>query len=586
MAAEYRVLGPLQVLLDGVALAVPAGRCRVLLATLLLRPGQVVPVDELVERVWDGAPPSTGRADKTLQMVVARLRRALGAANCVRTSRGGYRAAVDASELDLLRFRSLVASGDFAAATALWRGPMLSDVRSDALHRHDVPPVAEERLRALEHRIAADLDAGRAADVVAELRALTAEHPFREAFWSRLVLALAHSGQQAAALTAYRDVRALLSAELDHDQDPVEPGDALSGFLVALGVAPERVPTDLDAASALFRGVVAEKRVLVVLDNARDGDQVRPLLPGPSAGLVLITSRDHLAGLVAVRRLALGVLTPAESTALLVSRLGEDRVGVADDLVRWCGGLPLALAIVAARAAQSPELPLSALAAELADERTRLDTLDTGDVATSVRAVFQWSYQRLGAAAARLFRLLGVHPGRDVTVAAAASLTGWPVGETREHVRELVRANLLHEHLPGRFTCHDLLRVYAADLAAVQERPEDLGEAEARVLDHHLHTLIGINTTHCASSRPLPEEPETAPGTSPEVFETRGDAEDWFRAEEDVLRAVVARSGAKGRDRHTWQLVWTAFDLVDRFGLWRNWRWALESAREAAARDR
>ncbi|MFD9699160.1 BTAD domain-containing putative transcriptional regulator [Lentzea sp. NPDC059081] len=246
MAAEYRVLGPLEVLHDGVPVAVPAGRCRVLLATLLLRPNRFVSVDELVERVWDGVPPTADRAAKTLQMVVARLRQALGEANRVQTSRGGYRASVDDSELDLLRFRSLVARGDFTAAAGLWRGPMLSDVRSDALHRHDVPPVTEEWLLALERRIAADLDAGRAADLVAELRALTAEHPFRETFRGQLMLALAQAGQQAAALTVYQDVRALLSDELG-----VDPGaelravhqQVLSGSVRVRGPVPRQLPT-------------------------------------------------------------------------------------------------------------------------------------------------------------------------------------------------------------------------------------------------------------------------------------------------------------------------------------------------------
>ncbi|WP_170067930.1 AfsR/SARP family transcriptional regulator [Lentzea guizhouensis] len=222
MVVEYRVLGPLEVLSDGVAVPVPAGRCRVLLATLLLRPNQVVSIDVLVDRLWDGEPPSPDRAHKTLHTVVMRLRQALGDADCVRTSTGGYLAEVAADALDLTRFRRLVAAGDLAAAVRLWRGPMLLDVRSDTLHRHDVPLVTEEWVHALERRIGADLDAGRAAEVVPELRGLTAQHPFREAFWGQLVLALAMSGQQERALAAYQEIRTLLADELG-----VDPGDEL-----------------------------------------------------------------------------------------------------------------------------------------------------------------------------------------------------------------------------------------------------------------------------------------------------------------------------------------------------------------------
>ncbi|MEV6243115.1 BTAD domain-containing putative transcriptional regulator [Lentzea sp. NPDC051838] len=680
MAVEYRVLGPLEVLLDGVLVPVPAGRCRVLLATLLLRPNQFVSLDVLIERLWEGEPPSSDRAHKTLQMVVTRLRQALGTASCVQTARGGYRASLDPSALDLARFRSLVSRGDFATALGLWRGPMLSDIRSDALHQHDVAPVTEEWLLALERRVAADLAAGRAADLVAELRGLVVAHPFREAFWAQLMLALAESGQQAQALSAYQEVRTLLADELgvdpgadlrsvhqqvlsgsvrvrgpvprqlpvavprfigrsaelgalgsltrgsivaitgtagvgkttlavhwareiasrfpdgqlyvnlrgfDQHRAPMTCGDALGRFLEGLGVAPDRVPADLDAAAALYRSLVADRRILVLLDNARDAEHVRPLLPGPSSCLVLITSRDRLTGLVVnegMQQLALDVLSHAEAHALLVSRLGAERVGAADELIKWCGGLPLALAIVAARAAQSPSLPLSALVAELADERTRLDTLDTGDAATSVRTVFQWSYQQLSPSAARMFRLIGVHPGPDITVPAAASLAGLPVEETLACVRELVRANLLVEHVPGRFNCHDLLRVYAADRAAAEESAEARDAALERTFDHYLHTLIAVDANHHARHRQFVKEPVPLPGTSPEAFTELEAVHDWFRAERNVLRAVIAQSEAHGFDRHTWQLVWIAFDLVDRIGPWQDWMWALASAERAAAR--
>ncbi|WP_086663918.1 AfsR/SARP family transcriptional regulator [Lentzea kentuckyensis] len=220
MRAEYRVLGPLEVLLDGVPVAVPAGRCHVLLAALLLRANQFLPVDELVDRVWDGDPPTADRAHKTLQMVVRRLRVALGDADCVRTRPGGYEAAVDPDQLDLLRFRALAGSGDFGAASALWRGSVLGNVPSERLHREDVPQLVNERLAVLERRIDADLDQGLSGELVAELRSLVAEHPLREPFWRHLMLALYRSGQQAEALSAYETVRANLADELGVDPGP------------------------------------------------------------------------------------------------------------------------------------------------------------------------------------------------------------------------------------------------------------------------------------------------------------------------------------------------------------------------------
>ncbi|MFD9699159.1 NB-ARC domain-containing protein [Lentzea sp. NPDC059081] len=371
----------------------------------------------------------------------------------------------------------------------------------------------------------------------------------------------------------------------DRHRDPMTPGDALSRFLEALGVAPERIPADLDAQSALFRRLVADRRLLVVLDNARDADHVRPLLPGPSGCLVLITSRDRLTGLVVnegMRQLALDVLSPAEAHALLVSRLGAARVGAADDLIRWCGGLPLALAIIAARAAQSPKLPLSALVAELADERTRLDTLDTGDATTSVRTVFQWSYQQLSASAARMFRLIGVHPGPDITVPAAASLAGWPLAATRESVRELVRANLLVEHVPGRFSCHDLVRVYAADRAEAEETAKSRLEAETRLFDHYVHTLAWIDREYNWGERRIDGFPD--PRVTSEIFSDQPASVRWFDAEHAVVRALVALAERRGLDRCIWQLPWFAAPQIDRSGSWSDWLAQMGRGVQAATR--
>ncbi|CAL9673274.1 hypothetical protein SUDANB95_07641 [Actinosynnema sp. ALI-1.44] len=222
MRTAFKVLGPLEVWRAGEPVPVPAGRARVLLASLLLRANETVSVDTLVERLWDGAPPSPHRARATLQMVMTRLRQALGDVNVVRTTPGGYVADVGPGELDLHVFRTLTEQGRFADALALYRGEPLSDVRSDVLHAEEVEPLLEERLTVLERRIDADLDAGRSAELVAELRALTTRHPLRERFWGQLMLALSRSGRQADALATYRSVTRLLDEELG-----VPPGPEL-----------------------------------------------------------------------------------------------------------------------------------------------------------------------------------------------------------------------------------------------------------------------------------------------------------------------------------------------------------------------
>ncbi|MEV4515476.1 BTAD domain-containing putative transcriptional regulator [Dactylosporangium sp. NPDC049525] len=343
----------------------------------------------------------------------------------------------------------------------------------------------------------------------------------------------------------------------------MDPAEAAVRLLEALGVPPHRIPASLDARAALYRSELAGRRMLVLLDNARDTAQVRPLLPGAAGCLVLVTSRDRLAGLIAsdgARPITLGPLSTGESRQLLVRRLGAARVGADRDAVEEilgrCAGLPLALAIVAARAATHPQLPMRELAAELRDESGRLDTLTTGDPDSDVRAVFSWSYRALDDAAARLFRLLGLHPGADIPVAAAASLAGLSPGRVRPLLGELVRTGLIAEYTPGRFAFHDLLRSYAADLVNAAEPDAERLAAGARLLDHYLHTA------HRAALLLAPgRDPITlaapSPGTTPEPLTGHGRALAWLTAEYRVLQAFIARLAGAGADTHTWQLAWT-----------------------------
>jgi DNA-binding SARP family transcriptional activator/Tfp pilus assembly protein PilF len=735
---EFGLLGPLVVRDGGSRVTVSAGKQRVLLAALLLRAGQVVPAAELTRFVWEDKPPGTARV--TLQNYVKRLRQTLGPSGYERivTRQAGYLLDVEAGELDVARFGELRAAGQAAAragaweqasaqlgqALALWRGQPLADVPSQVLAAAEVPRLAAMRLDAIEARIDADLHLGRHREVVAELQSLAAAEPLRERLHELLMLALYRSGQQAAALAAYRAARRQLVDELgiepgpvlrelnqrilrsdrallarprrgpasvtavapgaetgdpgEHDRgagpaaaqldairpsllpaavpgftgrelelralsampgrpgrpvvitviggtagvgktalavhwarraaadfpdgqlyvnlrgfgpaDPVTPAEALRAFLDALQVPAAQIPASLDGRHALYRSLVNGKRILVLLDNARDAAQVRPLLPGTATALVLITSRAELTSLVVTEgagQISLDVLTDADAHQLIAGRIGVGRLvaepAAARELIRLCAGLPLALAITAARAAAHPVFTLASLAAELADERGRLDALSTGEDATDVRAVFSWSYQNLHPPAAQMFRLLGLHPGPDITAPAAASLGGIPVPLARRLLRELTRGHLLAEPSPGRYAFHDLLRAYAAEQAAAEDSDADRRAAQHRVLDHYLHTAhaaaVLIN-----NARGTVDLPPIQPGASPEPLETHQHALAWFEAEHHVLLAAAALAAETGFDVHAWQLPWAFADHLEFHRMWHDMAVVQDTALAAAER--
>ncbi|MFI7598025.1 ATP-binding protein [Actinoplanes sp. NPDC049681] len=366
----------------------------------------------------------------------------------------------------------------------------------------------------------------------------------------------------------------------------LDPSEALAGFLDALGVGSKHLPAGPDARAALYRSLLADRRMLVVLDNARDPDQVRPLLPAASGCLTLVTSRDDLAGLVAAhgaRPLGLHLLSDDESFQLLARRLGGVRLAGApaavEEIIASCVGLPLALTVVAARAATRPELRLDELAAQLRDARRRLDVLAVGDAASDVRAVFSWSYRALSADAARLFRLLGLHPGPDVSVAAAAGLAGAPIVATRLLLDELAAASLLTERTPGRFAFHDLLRAYASD----QVRDDEREPAVRRMLDHYLHTALVADSALARHRNPVPP-PAPAPGTLIEQPAGVDEAMTWFGAEHEVLLAVVEHAERLGHDVHVWHLAWALATYFHRRAHFHHWVATQEAAMAAAVR--
>jgi DNA-binding SARP family transcriptional activator/tetratricopeptide (TPR) repeat protein len=367
------------------------------------------------------------------------------------------------------------------------------------------------------------------------------------------------------------------------------PAEAVRGFLDALGVAPERVPPDPDAQAALYRSLVAGKRILVVLDNARDAEQARPLLPGTPTALAVVTSRNQLTGLLAAdgaHPLTIDLLSTMEARDLLTHRLGDRVIAEPDavqQIITACARLPLALSIAAARAQQT-NFPLATLAAEVNQAGQQLDALDTGDPTSQVRAVFSWSYTALTAPAARLFRLLGLHPGPDIAAPAVASLAGHPVPETRRLLNELTRANLLVEHVPGRYTFHDLLRAYATELSHTTDPDNTRRAALTRVLDHYTHTAHAADRLLYPNRDPItvPLTP-SAPGASPEHPADHQQAMAWLSAEHATLLAAIRHAADTGFDTHTWQLAWTLNMVLYQEGQWHDqsaaWQAALHAAR-------
>ncbi|HYN94891.1 MAG TPA: tetratricopeptide repeat protein, partial [Pilimelia sp.] len=369
---------------------------------------------------------------------------------------------------------------------------------------------------------------------------------------------------------------------------PMSPGEAVRGFLDAFGVTAARVPAGLAAQAALYRSLLAERRVLVVLDNAHDADQVRPLLPGSATCRTVVTSRNALSGLVAVegaQPIGVGLLSVGEARLLLAYRIGPHRLrdepAAADDIINRCARLPLALAIAAARASARPGTALRLLADELDAAGDGLAAFTGEDAAGDARTAFRCSYHHLSAPAATLFRLLGLHPGPDVGTAAAASLAGWPVAAVRPVLMELTGAHLLTEHRPGRYAAHDLLRAYAIEQARLLDPGTERRSAVHRLLDHYLHAA------RAAAMLLYPHrDPVTVPAPRPGV--TRAEPADaaaaraWFQAEHPVLTRLV-RLAADGFGTHAWQLAWALGDFLDWCGHWHDLAATQTDALAAAA---
>ncbi|RJQ78998.1 SARP family transcriptional regulator [Pseudonocardiaceae bacterium YIM PH 21723] len=357
------------------------------------------------------------------------------------------------------------------------------------------------------------------------------------------------------------------------DNDPMTPDSALQVFFDALGVPTDQIPCTLDGRSALARSLLAGRRMLVLLDNAADAAQVRPLLPSTPGCLVLITSRSAMSGLAiedGATEIRVSLLTDVQSRELLEGRIGPDRLAAEPDavgeLIRYCAGLPLALAVLASRAAARPDHDLRVLADALADQRLRLNVLDAGDPATTVRAVFSWSYQVLPHDAARLFRLLGLHPGPSFDLYAAASLLAGSTCRSQTLLTELVRAHLVEELAPGVYRMHDLLRAYAMELAGEFDATEH-HTAISRLLDHYLFTGHAADQLICpmweAIGLALPE-----PGTASRPLADFEEAMSWFLEQHSTLLAMVRLAEAERFHAHAWRLPWIMSTYLGRRAHW------------------
>ncbi|SNS45145.1 NB-ARC domain-containing protein [Streptosporangium subroseum] len=335
----------------------------------------------------------------------------------------------------------------------------------------------------------------------------------------------------------------------DQGGSVLDPSVALSGFLEALGVA--QVPESVEARSALFRSLLARRRMLVLLDNARDSEQVRPLLPGGPDCLTIVTSRNQLGGLVAsegAHLVSLEVWSGAEAQEALIRRLGPRRVAAepeaVEQIIELCGRLPLAVSIVAARAAARPHLPLAGIAVELSSAGERLHALDLGEPRADVRAAFTASYRVLSLAAARLLRLLAIHPGPEISLASAASLLGVPHARARTVSQELCTASLLTEHAAGRYVMHDLIRAFATELL---EQAGESALARQRLTEHYGHSARNAYLLY--GRPPIAELEAPEEGITPEAFETIAAAGVWYRRERGTLTAVLRQAAAAGLDR-------------------------------------
>lgn len=731
---RFRLLGPLEIRAGEDWQGIGAPKWRSVLAPLLIYAGQIVPADTLISAVWGEAPPA--KAANLVSIYVLRLRRLMDEADreLLVTRAPGYLLRVRSPDTDALLFEAMVRDGRRAfadgnpqaaasgltEALGLWYGRPLADVRATPLIEAEAERLAELRLEATELRLAAELACGGAAQAVAEIRRLLADHPLREGLWLLLMRALDGAGRHAEALEVYGQARSIISAQLGVDPgaelrrlhaellandhaglpgtissgtvttsigtvrspaagasvpaqlpadiadftgrdgqvkrlcdllsgprangdsgavriavvagagglgktslavhaahrlrrkfgdgqlyvdllgatpNPLPAADVLARFLRDLGVDGRDIAVDPDERAARYRTALASRRMLVVLDNARDAAQVRPLLPGAASCAVLVTTRSRMPDLASNRLVDLNVLDHAEALALFVKVVGEDRAAAEPEataeLLDACAGLPLAVRICAARLATRSGWTILAMANRLRDTRRRLDEMRAGDLA--VRASFQVSFASLpavtgcgGVDPARAFCLLGLWQGSSISSQAAAALFGAAEYLAADALEVLVDTHLLESTEPDRYQFHDLLRVYASERAG-SDLPEDVRAAAVR-------RLLGwyMRTADAAASAVAPHRYNIgleAGGDDqpPLAFPAAKDALAWYDGERANLVAATRQARAAGLRDIAWRLPAPLFAI---FNTRQNWadcitthRIALDGARAAQHRQ-
>ncbi len=373
---------------------------------------------------------------------------------------------------------------------------------------------------------------------------------------------------------------------------PAPPSDVLARFLRDLGMDPARIPADEEERAAHYRSRLTDQRVLIVLDDAKDAAHVRPLLPGSASCAVLVTTRNRMPDLAGSRFVDLDVLEPAEAGEMFAGIIGADRAAAdpqaTTEVLTACAGLPLAIRIAAARLSARSGWSMRTIATRLADQRRRLDWLQTGDLA--VRACFEVSFTSLpprpghgGTEAAHAFRLLGTWQGSSIGLPAAVALIGEDGGDVADALEVLVDAQLLQSPAPDRYRFHDLLKAYAADRADREETADARRDAIRRLLTWYLHTVDAVAHMVAPHRYQFALAPG-GPGCEPLGFQTVNDALNWCEVERTNLVAATRQAAGSGLHEVAWQLPVAAVGFFNRRTYWADWvetnEIALASARK------
>lgn len=764
---RFRMLGPLEIWSGSGWTGISAGKWRVLLACLLLKSPQIVSIEALIFELWGDTPPPT--ANNLVSIYVTKLRRAIGDAEgrIIIRRKPGYQLKTGPEDTDLQQFELLAARGrealadgdaegaaaQLAAAEALWRGSFLADAPPSVLVSAESERATELRVSAAELRIGANLECGRCAEVIPELRRLVAEHPLRERLWLLLMRALSGAGRHAEALNVYGQARSVIAEELGVDPgpelqrlyaallapdttpassprkppagqartddsaqgspgdmppgevpgvtfagaladvadalteeaqppanlagpalsrpaqlpadiadftgratqvshlcdaltrhdgvsgpgtvriavvtgaagigktilavhaahqvrelfpdgqlyadlrgtstEPTAPGEVLARFIRDLGVDGDKVPADDEERASLYRTRLTGRRVLILLDNAEDAAQVRPLLPGTASCAVLVTTRSRAPCLVSTRFVDLNTLREPEALELFSRIVGRDRTAAEPDataeILVACAGLPLAIRICGARLATRSQWRIATMANRLRDERCRLNELQVGDL--EVRASFRVSYDSLYAGQrqvdpARAFRLLGLWQGQKISLSAATALIGEPEGAVAAALEAFVDANLLESPEPDWYQFHELLRLFATEQAQAEEPEEVRLEAVTRLLQWYLGTALRAAEILSPHRYRIPLQKSQAPNP---LLNSAKDALAWYDSEQENVIAAIRQASAAGLRDIAWQLSTALFPLFNRRDSWADCitahRIAVDNAHAAGSRQ-